>query len=91
MAAGARRPSLFGARTHGLVVGVLSWKDSLLSPFSAEKRKDRELAETLVQRARVPQSEVTTLLDRAGTRAAILAAVESAASRTRRGDTLVFY
>ncbi len=90
-AASTPKRSLLGARTRAVVAGVLSWKDAQLSPFSPEKRKDRELAEALVQRARVPRSEVTTLLDRAATRAAILSAVETAAGRTRPGDTLVFY
>jgi hypothetical protein len=87
----ATSTALVGPRTHAVITGVLTWQDKSLAPFSAIGRKDRELSELLVSRAGVPPKEVTTLLDGAATRAAILAALESAAARTRSGDTLVFY
>lgn len=79
------------ASSHVVIAGVLSWSDPGFKPFSAAGRKDRELADRLVADLGVPKQEVALLLDKQATRAAILAAVASAAAKTKPGETLVFY
>lgn len=81
---------LLDAGTRVVIAGLLEFSDPGLSGFSNADRRDVELGRVLVERG-VPASRVTTLLDQQATRAAILAALTTAADATPPGGTLVFY
>lgn len=89
----ATRPPgrLIGATSHAVIAGVLTWKDPSFPSFDPKGRKDSELATALSARASVPRGEVKLLLDAEASRRKILAALSDAASRTKVGETLVFY
>lgn len=74
-----------------MIAGVLTWKDPGFPSFDPKGRKDSELAAALTSRASVPATEVKLLLDADASRAKILAALGDAASRTKPGETLLFY
>lgn len=76
--------------THGLIIGVLQWKDTSLAPFSARMRKDKELQQTLEQRG-VRPGRTVLLLDREATRAAIERQLGQAASQASPGSVFFFY
>jgi len=78
------------AVTHGIVVGVLEWKDSSLSSFSARMRKDKELHRLLEKRG-VPQNRLVLLLDRDATKYAIEKQLRETASQTSADSVLFFY
>jgi hypothetical protein len=76
--------------TQGLIVGVLSWKDTALSPFSDRLRKDRELHELLVKRG-VPRNRLLLLLDREATKARIEQSLKEAVAGAAADSTFFFY
>lgn len=85
-AAGALDP----ANTYAVIVGVLKWEDQSLQPYSPEKRKDRELHETLRKRG-VPAENMTLLLDDQATLANMRQALATITRRTRPESTFIFY
>ncbi|MGV8123679.1 MAG: hypothetical protein AB2L14_28355 [Candidatus Xenobiia bacterium LiM19] len=76
--------------THALIVGVLSWNDGEIAPFSTENRKDLEISEALKARG-VPGDHITALKDAGATREAIRTALDKIASMAGPGSTLIFY
>jgi hypothetical protein len=78
------------ARTHAVIVGVLSWPEEGLKPFPEKNRKDQELRDVLVRRG-VPADQVILLLDKAATKTSILRALRHAAEKAKPQDTLIFY
>lgn len=77
-------------RTHGVIVGVLEFKDGGLSGWSKEARKDQEPYDRLLELG-VPASNLTLLLDSAATKSAILQALDVVVERVGKGDTVIFY
>lgn len=86
----AEQRLLAGARTVGVVAGVLTFSDPSVAPFSDELRKDRELYDVLVERG-VPPKNLTLLLDRRATVANIRDAVARTAERAEPDSTFLFY
>lgn len=78
------------ASVYALVVGVLEWKDSSLSSFSKELRKDRELFDLLGERG-VPNAQRVLLLDEKATTKRIRRELSRLARRTPPGSTFLFY
>lgn len=77
-------------KTHGLIVGVLQWKDPGLAPFSNVHRKDSELHRTLLARG-VRAERLGLLLDSQATAAAIEAGIRRAASDASPESVFFFY
>ncbi len=77
-------------RTHVLIVGVLQFANPNVGQFATRNRKDQELADLFISLG-VPRANVTTLLDRNATAAAVFEALKSTVARVGPGDTLVFY
>ncbi|MBN8222719.1 MAG: caspase family protein [Spirochaetes bacterium] len=75
-------------KTHGVIVGVLKWKDASLSPFSDKMRKDRELHALLAKRG---AKNIRLLIDSQGTKKAIETAVREAAAAAPADGTFFFY
>jgi hypothetical protein len=77
-------------RTHGIIIGVLEFKDSATTGWPKRARKDQELFDRLIALG-VPKANLTLLLDSEATRASILKAVGESVEGVRKGDTLIFY
>ena len=77
-------------RTFALIVGVLSFQDPSVGSFATRNRKDQELHDVLIERG-VPRSQVTLLLDKRATRAAILSSLDALLARAPQGSTFIFY
>lgn len=75
-------------KTHGVVVGVLQWKDKSLSPFSDKLRKDRELHNLLAKRG---AKNIKLLIDAQGTKKQIEAAIRETAAAAPADGTFFFY
>ncbi|MBS0618716.1 MAG: caspase family protein [Spirochaetes bacterium] len=74
--------------TVGVVVGVLEWKDSSLSPFSNHLRKDKELHALLKKRG---AKNIQLLIDAQATRKNIEAAIRKSATTATADSTFYFY
>ncbi|MBX3720974.1 MAG: caspase family protein [Turneriella sp.] len=75
-------------KTYGVIVGVLKWKDTSLSPFSDKLRKDRELHALLGKRG---AKNIRLLIDAQGTKKQIEAAIREAAAAAPADGTFFFY
>jgi Caspase domain len=75
-------------KTHGVIVGVLKWKDPSLSPFSDKLRKDRELHALLSKRG---AKNIKLLIEGQGTKKGIEAAIREAAAAAPADGTFFFY
>lgn len=84
------RAPLLDTGTRVVIAGLLEFTDPGLAGFETRDRRDVELGRVLVARG-VPAAQITTLLDRQATRAAILSALIAAADTTPVGGTLIFY
>ena len=76
--------------TYAVIAGVLEWKDSRITSFPKEDRKDRELYEALLELG-VPEGNMVLLLDGDATAGRMWRALEQVAGRAGRGSTLLFY
>jgi hypothetical protein len=74
-------------KTHGLVVGVLQWKDPNLSTFSTENRKDAELYHLLKNRG----ANLHLLLDNQASQKMILKKLQEIAKATPEDGVFLFY
>ena len=81
---------LGGPKLRGLVVGVLSWQDKSLSPFSVELRKDKELFD-IFSKSPVNKDSFALILDEKGTLKEIRQALKSLAEQSSSGETFIFY
>ncbi len=72
------------------MVGVLSFADPSVLPFSPDRRKDAEFHSLLVQRG-VPAGNIELLLDEDASLTAIFASVERVARRSTAQSTFLFY
>lgn len=77
-------------KAHAVIAGVLEFQDPGLSGWSKEKRKDKELHDTLVDMG-VPAGNMTLLLDNHATRANIEKAVAEVAAKAGKDSTFIFY
>ncbi len=77
--------------TYVLIASVTQWPAKAgLAPFTAELRRDEDLAEQF-KASGVPGANLVFLKDRAATRAAIQTALAALATRAGEGSTLVLY
>ncbi len=76
-------------KTHVLIVGVLEWKADL-TPFSKQRRKDKELRDRLIERGTPPEN-ITMLLDSEATLSNIRQALEQTLQKADEGSTLIVY
>ena len=75
---------------HAVIIGVLEFQDRSLGGWPAEKRKDQELHDTLLEMG-VPAGNMSLLLDKDATLANIKKAVTEVSARAGKGSTFIFY
>ncbi|MDX2033592.1 MAG: caspase family protein [Blastocatellia bacterium] len=75
-------------RRYALVIGIEAYPEGALAGCALDAKRFRQ---ALVERLGFAEGEVAMLLDRAATRAGILAGLEAALGRAKRGDLFVLY
>ena len=79
-----------GQDCRGLIVGVLTWQDKSLSPFSNKLRKDKELHEILLSRG-ARKEKLGLLLDKEATLKNMRQSLHELVAQSSAHETFIFY